>query len=190
MRKPFLILLCLLPLACSPLQADDSEKCRSALTRPVEPDEGLRACSVIIESHAGTAWAWASRGSLHLRRSEQWQGPEAEAGVVHDLQAALSDLSKAIEIEPLEAHYFALRGLAYLKRGLNLRRPEELRIAIADFTRALELSPKATWVFTQRGRAHEELGQHELAVADYERALVGRTDESAREGLRRLHAPD
>jgi tetratricopeptide (TPR) repeat protein len=189
--KTLLILLGIFLIPCGSSLAKDSELCRQAISRPVEPDDGLRACSVILQDDTGPAWAFASRGLLYLRRSENWQGPEAEAGVADDLEAALSDLSKAIESSPREADYFALRGLVHVKLGRRFRRPEEFRIAIADFTRALELSPKAAWVFTQRARAQEELGHHELAKADYERALKnGRTDNDAREGLRRLSIHD
>lgn len=189
MRGALLILLFAAGLATAPARAGGIEVCRQALFQPVAPDEGLRACTEILNSTPNVSWALASRGSLHLRRSAMWEGHEADTGAAHDLQAALSDINKAIELES-NADYYGVRGLVHMARSRFYRNQQEIKDAVDDFNRALELSPKSKWLLTQRGVAHEQLGEREKAIADYKLALSGRADEDAREGLRRLRAED
>lgn len=189
MRLMFIIFLTFLGFSSLPASAAGMDVCRRALFEPVAPEDGLRACTEILEATPSVAWALASRGSLHLRRSALWEGREADTGVPHDLQAALSDINKAIELDA-NADYFGVRGLVHTARARFFRNDQEFRDAIADFNRALELSPKSKWLLTQRGVAHEQLGEREKAIADYRMALAGRQDDDAREGLRRLRSED
>ena len=111
---------------------------------------------------------------------------------------ALSDLNKAIEAEPHCAKYYLLLGQLYLRTGhkkkatrafdtaivqdpndahtyhqranvfLSMKRFQQ---AIRDFSHAIELAPE--WLMLeQRGQAYLQNGQPELALEDFEAALV------------------
>ena len=60
---------------------------------------------------------------------------------------AISDLNKAIEINPNLVEAYFLRGLAYRHRGQYDR-------AISDFTKAIEINPKFANAYYHRGVAH------------------------------------
>ena len=64
------------------------------------------------------------------------------------LRSALGDLSRAIELDPGDAGYYAGRGQAYQATGRNDQ-------ALADFARATELDPSyqpPTVLIPNRGR--------------------------------------
>ena len=111
---------------------------------------------------------------------------------------ALADLNKAIEIEPHSAKYYILLGMVHLQTGhrkkatrafdaaivqeptdahtyhlranvyLSMKR---FRRAIRDFSHAIELAPESL-IFEQRGQAYLQSGQPDLALEDFESALV------------------
>lgn len=78
---------------------------------------------------------------------------------------AVSDFTKALEINPkfAEAHYY--RGIAYDKMGLY----DE---AISDYNKALEINPKYALAYYARGFVYNQYkGQHDQAISDYSKAL-------------------
>ncbi len=63
-----------------------------------------------------------------------------------DYDKAISDYSKAIEINPRFAMAYANRGGAYLNKGLYDQ-------AISDSNKAIELNPKLAMAYNNRGGA-------------------------------------
>ena len=67
-----------------------------------------------------------------------------------DLQGAIADWTKAIEMYPQYAY-------AYYNRGRARRELGDLQNAIADYTKAVEINPNYAWAFYNRGNIRDEL---------------------------------
>jgi TonB family protein len=81
-----------------------------------------------------------------------------------DLDAALVDFGKAIEMKPESAD-------AYLGRGMANLNKKALELAVADFSKAIELNPKLAVAFANRGDVYEKKGDVAKAKEDYKKAL-------------------
>ncbi|GFJ81491.1 tetratricopeptide repeat protein [Phytohabitans houttuyneae] len=111
---------------------------------------------------------------------------------------ALSDFTRAVELEPGEPEAFAGRGetyrllerydeaLADFKRAVGLepeyawafgsraqtyRALERDSEALADLSRAIELDDSEDWLFVERGEVYQELERYDEALADFNRAV-------------------
>ena len=81
-----------------------------------------------------------------------------------DLEAAIGDYTRAIELDPKYAAAYSNRGNAKQAKG-------DLDGAIADCDRAIELNPKDAIAHKNRGVAKKAKGDLEGAIADYNRAI-------------------
>ena len=81
-----------------------------------------------------------------------------------DLDGAIADFTKAIEINPDYA-------IAYNNRGQALRAKGDLAGAIADFSTAIELTPNFAAAFANRGAAKRANHDLEGAIADCTKAI-------------------
>jgi tetratricopeptide (TPR) repeat protein len=80
-----------------------------------------------------------------------------------DLDGAIADYSKAVELEKGTFAPLSLRGDAYLDAGKN-------DLAIADFDAAIAIDP--LWhFFEDRGTGHLRKGELDRALADYDEAI-------------------
>lgn len=113
----------------------------------------------------------------------------------NDVEGAIADFTRAIEIDPKHARAWCSRGiarwtagdgpgaiadftraieidpkyvLAYYNRGLA---SPDLDAAIADFTKALEIDPTFAAAYNTRGLARKSKGDLEGAIADYTKAV-------------------
>jgi len=77
---------------------------------------------------------------------------------------AISDYTKALEINP---RYF----WAYVNRGTTYGRKGQYNEAISDFTKALEINPRYAAAYYNRGLAYHNRGQYDEAISDYNKAL-------------------
>ncbi len=80
------------------------------------------------------------------------------------LDAAVAEGSKAIELDPTLAAAYYNRGLAY-DSGHQLTR------ALADYAKAVELAPGFAEAYNNRGRILGILGKYQEALADLSRAI-------------------
>ena len=90
-------------------------------------------------------------------------------GIAHhgkrDYDAAISDFTKAIELNPKDDESFYLRGKSYISKGDNY-------LSIADFTRAIDLKPEQSYLLlTIRGATYSNLNDLDRAVADFTKAI-------------------
>jgi len=76
-------------------------------------------------------------------------------------EEAISDSTKAIELDPE-------RTLAYMNRAMAYNAIEEYDLAIADCNMALDIDPEQTFAYFYRGLAHGGLGLIEEAIGDFE----------------------
>ncbi|MBQ9479346.1 MAG: tetratricopeptide repeat protein, partial [Selenomonadaceae bacterium] len=119
---------------------------------------------------------------------------------IEEFDKAVSDLTKAIELEPsykpshfylgmaqrgagnaraaIEAftHYIKLKpadkDLAYYWRGLSRLDAKDYRGAVVDFTRLLELDKDDEEIYFYRGLAHYNLKHHREALADFDACIA------------------
>ena len=80
-----------------------------------------------------------------------------------DLQGAIADCNKAIEVDPKDARAYRYRGHA--KEDLG-----DLQGAIADYNKAIEVDPKDAYGYLWRGNAKEDLGDLQGACLDWSKA--------------------
>src|SRR5947208_1627865 len=81
-----------------------------------------------------------------------------------DLDGAMADFSRAIE---LDRHYAA----PYFNRGLVRRRKADYDGAITDFSKAIELNPIAE-AYLDRGVTRKDKGDRDGAIDDYTKAIA------------------
>ncbi len=81
-----------------------------------------------------------------------------------DHLAAISDYSRAIELNPGCAVAYYNRGLANCKLG-------DFRQAISDYGKAIEINPEHSAAYFNMGVAYEELGNNGQAISNYGRAI-------------------
>jgi tetratricopeptide (TPR) repeat protein len=77
---------------------------------------------------------------------------------------AISDYTKALEINPMHAEAYNNRGLAYGQKG-------QYDQAISDFNKALEINPRDAEAYNNRGTAYGRKGQNDEAISDYSKAI-------------------
>ena len=138
----------------------------------------------LIETHlepaAPYAWrAWSyyrqqeyeltildSTESIDLQPSEfaYWVRGSAYEGL-GDLQSALTDFCRSIDIEPTDSNNYAARGRIYEQMG-------ELQLAYDDYTNAINLSPANANNYAYRACIWEKVNFYEQAVADYTTAIL------------------
>jgi tetratricopeptide (TPR) repeat protein len=85
----------------------------------------------------------------------------AEAG---DIDQAIRDFTKVIELAPNDA-------AAYYNRGIAYKRASEPDLAIADYTKTIELAPNFAKAYNSRGNAYNTSGDLKKAIADYTKCI-------------------
>lgn len=129
--------------------ADDASDCQQLLG-----ERQLAACSRIIEStkvdRSVLAYAYTVRGNSRVR--------------AHNLDGAITDYDKTIELAPTYAY-------AYTVRGDAKNQQDNLEGALSDLNRSIELDPKYAYSFDVRGAIRERIGDLDSAIADYSRAI-------------------
>jgi len=92
------------------------------------------------------------------------------SGYIHqehlgDVETAIADYDRAIDLEPEYAEAYNNRGNAYLDLG-------DLERAVEDYDRSLELgNPEPHLVYNNRGNAYRQQSEYERAIGDYEQAI-------------------
>jgi tetratricopeptide (TPR) repeat protein len=81
-----------------------------------------------------------------------------------NLDGAIADYSKAIELNPADPDAYDNRGVARLRKG-------DLDKAIADFNSAIELDPGRSIPYSGRGIARMRQGDSKAAIADFNKAV-------------------
>jgi TonB family protein len=99
-----------------------------------------------------------------------------------DLDSAVADYGKAIELRSNEPS-------AYLNRGMALLGKKNYDMSIQDFSKVIELDPKQAVAYLNRGNSFENKGDIQKALNDYQKAAdLDPNNEVAKTGLQRLQA--
>jgi len=82
-----------------------------------------------------------------------------------ELDQAIDDFTKAIELDPKLAFAYNNRGNVYRKKG-------NYDQAISDYTKAIEIAPAETQIYINRAYAYyEDKGAFDLALTDFDKAI-------------------
>ncbi len=81
-----------------------------------------------------------------------------------DAAGAITDLDKAIKLNPNDAEAYKYRAKAKAKLG-------NLVGAIADYNQAIKLKSDDDYAYSHRGMAKSELGDHDGAIDDHDKAI-------------------
>jgi tetratricopeptide (TPR) repeat protein len=132
-------------------------------------DAGLAACTQAIRENPQDGQAYNIRGLHYYARGE--------------LDLALADYNRRVELEPANAEAHSRRGLIYealAAREVAAERPtlaatlaaaKRLERALADYNRAIELDPKYATAYINRADVYKKNGERERALADYGKAI-------------------
>lgn len=87
---------------------------------------------------------------------------------------AISEYSKALEIDPGNDVAYFNRGLAYRDRGWANKSTYDADMAIADFNKVIEMYPnyhRISAVYVARGNVYSDKRNLDSAIYDYDRAI-------------------
>jgi len=109
----------------------------------------LAAGSDTMQTELNDAVAYNNRGNAYSDKGQYDQ--------------AISDYTKALEINPRYARPYYNRGSAYARKG-------QYDQAISDYTKALEINPRYARAYYNRGSAYARKGQYDKAWEDVHKA--------------------
>jgi len=112
--------------------------------------QGIHLYSQYIKQNNQDPKAYYQRGKAYFK--------------IKDYNAAISDLNKAMQLAPDDAHLTSERGLIYF-----MAKKEDK--AISDFDKAVELEPENPFRYASRAFIKDRLNDLEGAKADYQKAL-------------------
>lgn len=134
------------------------------------PDLEIGGCTAVIESGrwsgVNLSWAYFNRGNGHLRNK--------------NYDRALSDYTRAIDLDPNYA-------MNYYNRGYVYQDQKDFRRAIQDYSSAIRISPSHAGSYFNRALAYEDVGERDNAIADFRKAHSLGHERAAGE-LRRMGA--
>jgi tetratricopeptide (TPR) repeat protein len=81
----------------------------------------------------------------------------------NDYDRAITDFTRAIELDPVKGDFYHNRGFALKKKNL-------LHEAIIDFTECIHLEKNHFKAYYNRANCYEKIGELELARLDYFKA--------------------
>ncbi len=93
-----------------------------------------------------------------------WKRGKARLLYMRDLPRALSDLGKAIGLDPSQAEFFVTRASIQASLGAPAK-------ALADLDRAIALAPRLEKAWSVRGLTHFNNGDTKRAIADFDEAI-------------------
>jgi tetratricopeptide (TPR) repeat protein len=122
---------------------------RAQMSESIEAMADFRQGKQLLDSPQ-TAIEYAMRGMAQLQLA--------------DPRAAMSDYTKAIELNPRLV-------LAYNNRGNLKQQFNDWEGAIADYTSVLAINPRSATAYNNRAVVYNDLGRSLEAIADYTRAI-------------------
>ncbi|MBV1695266.1 MAG: tetratricopeptide repeat protein [Hyphomicrobiales bacterium] len=112
----------------------------------------VTACEAAVAAHPGLARFRTQLGKAFYARG--------------DMDRAVVELTRALDIEPRYAQAFAFRGLALHNKDADR--------AIQDYTRAIEIDAQLTFAVANRGLLYlHEKSDYDRAIADLTRVVEG-----------------
>ena len=171
--------------------------------------EAIALFSQLIAGDATNASLYNNRGLLYFQQ-KQWSqalqdynralelNPElakvynnrANCHVaLGNLEAAIADYEAAIDFDPTNIRAWINQGITYRDLGVYDQALENFELAVQVLQMMQATDSEATLeghLYAERGRTHHQLGDWNLAVADYHRALAALPAKDARSVSHRL----
>ena len=94
-----------------------------------------------------------------------------------DHYGAISDYTKAIEIDPNDLD-------AYINRGISKRKLKDYYGAISDYTKAIEIDPNYKSAYKNRGISKENIGDLQGACFDWRKTVYLSPNDAAANWVR------
>jgi tetratricopeptide (TPR) repeat protein len=110
------------------------------------------------------AWVYTFYGIKCPRDPEAYLNRGITYGEKGQLDQAILDFTKALEINSRFGDAYYNRGLAYNKKG-------RYDLAISDLNKALEINPGLAEAYNSRGYAYQNKAQYDQAISDLNKAL-------------------
>jgi tetratricopeptide (TPR) repeat protein len=148
-----LLILFVVPVAAfaqgAPAKVDSSVYKACFSNGASKPEVVISACSAILERDPEVAAAYYNRGVSRMQ--------------LNQLEGALADFNKAIDINPKDPDAWNNRGLIYNRQG----KPGD---ALSDFSRAIEIDDLYGKAYCNRGLVYLKLGRTAVAEEDLKTA--------------------
>ena len=113
-------------------------------------ERALQRCTEAL-GDGEDAEVYSNRGSAYL--------------MIDEIDRAISDFDRAIQLEPDNA-------IRYYNRGIAFSRKHQEQKAIDDYSRAIQLGPDLAPAYGNRAHEFELAGERDKAIADYRKALL------------------
>ena len=127
-------------------------------------DRAIELAPDLAVAYQYRAYAYLQRGQVGRLTDYDETDDDTIYGSQADLDRAIDDLDRAIELDPDEPTAFLNRGTAYSFKGESDR-------AIIDCDRAIQLDPNYTEAYRRRGNAYLDKGDLDQAIVNYDRAI-------------------
>ncbi|GGX32981.1 hypothetical protein GCM10010297_63120 [Streptomyces malachitofuscus] len=124
------------------------------LQSAVHDDDPALAVLTALLTHGGLAPT--TRAWVHTHRGRRLFLADRD-------EEALTELDRAIALDPRNPRAWAYRGKVHIWHDLNDQ-------AISDLNTALDLDPTDAWALASRGQAHRQAGRYDEAVTDLDAA--------------------
>jgi tetratricopeptide (TPR) repeat protein len=147
----------------SAANADDLAECRQRADR----DAQFRACGAIIDRQTVDP---KDRAVAHIERGLVYRAKR-------DIDKAIDDFDRAIELDPGSELGYRVRGAAYFAQNKS-------DSAIGDYTKAIELKPGSASTYDLRAQAYYRKGDADRAIADLDEAILLAPSNGRAHGMR------
>lgn len=122
------------------------------LIRAQKPEAAYAYLTAAIAAQPTSAERYMARG-----RHREW---------IKDIDGAISDFTKAIELDKTELHAYMRRAALFWEKG-------KLQEALADYSAAIKIEPGQVVAHANRGGLRYELGDYAGAIADFDISVAG-----------------
>jgi len=113
-------------------------------------ERALQRCTEAL-ADGEDAEVYSNRGSAYL--------------MIDEIDRAILDFDRAIQLEPDNA-------IRYYNRGIAFSRKHQAHKAIDDYPRVIRLRPDLAPAYSNRAHEFELAGERDKAIADYRKALL------------------
>jgi tetratricopeptide (TPR) repeat protein len=117
-----------------------------------------------FEAHYARGGAHFQLGQIYIVMYSPSYTADQNKVIKGEFEAAVTDFTAVVKINPDFFQAFVMRGMAYGQMGLSAA-------AIADFTHVIETDPKNGYAYYARGREYWATGDYLRAKEDYDRAV-------------------
>jgi tetratricopeptide (TPR) repeat protein len=164
-----IIFLTLVLLSCAPsvaTPADDAFQAGKEFHKHGNWKDAIASFTkaIALNPNDSTLYHWRGLSCLFQSGMEDPKLGNRGTSYLQDLQQAVADFSKVIQVEPKNAQAYSERGDCYDKL-------DQLENAIADYNKAIQIDPGNCNAYQGRARVYRKKKQYSQALSDCDKAL-------------------